>query len=467
MTNLTPDPKYPGTISKAPGGGWVATPDGGQPTRCTLVPIGNESDLHKRFDRLVRRAERLGLTAPVLTRVADVARQIRAEYGGHRWVRSALYTLVAAPVHFGGWSFVAAIQHMTDDDGRARNIIRSAPAFRTESVSPLLRKAYPVCEHCNTARKRNDTFVIQHNDGSRKQVGRQCLRDYVGDSDGADVLAYAAFESEVWAIADTESWAMGGSVNAWGTATVLALTIASVGIHGWASRSSVYKNGGRSTSSIVLETLTASLNDGAELRVLWKQRDPETRGRFVQPWGKAEEAKAEAVLAWADGIDDDTDSDYLWNLKVACSMGATSAKELGIVCSAVTAYDRAMQRAKADAARAVVAETSKAIGKAGDKIGRKLTAADKRKGAAAHPELTVEVTGTHVINGDYGPTTIVSMSSTCGSVVKWFASGKLTDDGSPLLVGGTYTLVGTVKRHSEYRGVTETQVTRCILTPAR
>ena len=125
-----------------------------------------------------------------------------------------------------------------------------------------------------------------------------------------------------------------------------------------------------------------------------------------------------------------------------------------------------MQRAKADAARAVVAETSKAIGKAGDKIGRKLTAADRRKGAAAHPELTVEVTGTHVINGDYGPTTIVSMASTCGSVVKWFASGKLTDDGSPLLVGGTYTLVGTVKRHSEYRGVTETQVTRCILTPA-
>ena len=111
---------------------------------------------------------------------------------------------------------------------------------------------------------------------------------------------------------------------------------------------------------------------------------------------------------------------------------------------------------------------SAAIGKAGDKIGRKLSTADKRKGAEAHAALTVTVKDTRLFDGEYGTSELVSMTDTEGNVLKWFASGRAnSDDGKQVTVGSTYTLVATIKGHGEYRGVTETKVNRCVLTPAQ
>ena len=469
MSKLIIDRDYTGTVERR---GWASSPlkrdyiatgaDGIEHTTIR-VPIANLAQLHKRFDKLVRKASRLGFDAPVLTRVADLSVPKRNEVDIIEWHRFALFTLVAKPVHFSGWVFVAAIQHVATEDGY-RNVVRTSPHFEGAAVDPIIRTSRPVCEHCNTARKRNDTYVIQHDDEwrARKQVGRQCLRDYVGEATGAEILRSAQYERELSDFID-DDWGAGSSgISAWDVRAVLAITLASVELRGWTSRGNARQYGYHATADHVLGTLTET-NDEQQRRA-WDQEGPS----FVAPWGDAEREQADTIIEWAEAIADDTDSDYLWNLKVACSLGGITYRELGIVCSAVAAYERHVKGERLRREREAAAEVSAAIGRAGDKIGRKLSAADKRKGAEAHAALTATVSDTRLFDGDYGTSELVSMTDADGNVLKWFASGRAnSDDGERVVVGNTYTLVATIKGHGEYRGVTETKVNRCVLTPAQ
>jgi hypothetical protein len=440
---------------------YIAIAADGTEQTAIRVPVANAGRLRERFDKLVRKANRLGFEPPVLTKVADLSVPKRNEADIIEWHRFGLYTLVAKPVHFNGWAFVAAIQHIATEDGY-RNVVRTSPRFEGTAVDPIIRTSRPVCEHCNTARKRNDTYVIQHDDGSRKQVGRQCLKDYVGEATGAEILRSAQYERELGDFID-DDWGTGsGGAKAWDVRTVLAITLASVELRGWTSRGNAREYGYHATADHVLGTLTETKDE--EQRRAWDQEGLS----FVPPWGDAEREQADTIIEWTEAIADDTDSDYLWNLKVACSLGGIAYRELGIVCSAVAAYERHVKGERLRREREVAAKVSAAIGRAGDKIGRKLSAADKRKGAEAHAALTVTVSDTRLFDGEYGTSELVSMTDADGNVLKWFASGRAnSDDGERVTVGSTYTLVATIKGHGEYRGVTETKVNRCVLTPAQ
>ena len=70
-----------------------------------------------------------------------------------------------------GYSVVAKLEHLEEG-----NFVY---AF-ADNVSPEWQKAEPVCEHCKTKHFRKNTFVVRHEDGSEKQVGSTCLKDYCG-----------------------------------------------------------------------------------------------------------------------------------------------------------------------------------------------------------------------------------------------------------------------------------------------
>jgi len=446
----------------------VSTEPDGSRLDVVQVPTRNVRDMLKRFEKLCRKAKRLGLDEPVLAKVGDLSEKFRTDVGIDGWKRYALYTVEATPVHFDGWSFVATIEHIATEDGY-RNVVRTSPRFEGEAIDPIIRTSRPVCEHCNTARKRNDTFVIQHDDGKRMQVGRNCMKDYLGDATGAEVLSAASFEREIRAFID-EGWGDLGGFGSRGdrgydVVGVLAVTVAAVERFGFMSRSKARDYGYESTADMVHFTLEADrVRHDIDLRRKWRQDDGH---RFVVPWGDAERERAATIIDWAATIPDDTDSDYLWNLKVVCSLGGVTGRELGILCSAVNAYGRATKGEARRKAREAAKATSDHFGAAGDKIGRKLSAADKRKGATAHEARTVTVAMTKLFDGYYGTKELVSMTDEDGNVFKWFASGHaLSDDGERVTEGETYTLVATIKGHGEYAGVKETNLNRCVLTRA-
>lgn len=72
-------------------------------------------------------------------------------------------------------------------------------------------------------------------------------------------------------------------------------------------------------------------------------------------------------------------------------------------------------------------------------------------------KLTVRVTVSKVsdFTGAYGATRCHTMHDSEGHVFTWFASSARYD------VGTVLTLVGTVKKHDSYKGVSQTVLTRC------
>ena len=455
---------------------FVAVDADGTKHDVTLVPWANRRHLEKKFAKLVRKAIRLGFDAPVLTHVGDVvvSRQVENEWGVvEKFVFNyGAYTLVAAPVHFSGWSFVATINHTQVDDGQYINLINKAPDFADADLGVELRNARPVCQHCNTARRRNDTFVIRHDDSRQIQVGRNCLQDYLGDADGTSLLSYATFVAELRGFCEDDLFGLdsGKQVEAYSVGAVLAWAAASIEFRGFVSRGSVYENGyGLATADHVINTLAtlfrrggATAKDRKYLAEGWGQKE------WAVPVTESHRELAESIIEWTRTISDDTDSDYLWNLKVACGLHTISSKQIGIVASAVTAYDRHINGQRRKAEQEKVAATSEYIGKKGDKIGRKLSAADKRKGAAAFPALTVTVSFTRSFETAWGTTTLVSFTDTDGNVLTWFASnGAYDTDGKQVEEGNTYTLVATIKGHKDYKGIKQTSVNRCNLTPVQ
>jgi hypothetical protein len=73
----------------------------------------------------------------------------------------------------GDWEFVATVEHADE----AGNLIKSVPG--AGQIPIKFRKTQPICEHCNTARRRFETFVIRNRKtGDHKQIGRNCLQDF-------------------------------------------------------------------------------------------------------------------------------------------------------------------------------------------------------------------------------------------------------------------------------------------------
>ena len=88
------------------------------------------------------------------------------------------------------WNFLATIQPVSD----GVNLVRSYVG----EVDHSYRTIEPRCEHCNTVRNRKDTFVIQNVvNGETKQVGRNCLADFIGHPSAETVAKFYESLSEI------------------------------------------------------------------------------------------------------------------------------------------------------------------------------------------------------------------------------------------------------------------------------
>lgn len=71
----------------------------------------------------------------------------------------------------GNYSVVAKIEHL--DGG---NVV----AAFSDEANPAWAKLKPHCDHCNGNHGQRITFIVRGEDGTEKQVGRTCLKDYCG-----------------------------------------------------------------------------------------------------------------------------------------------------------------------------------------------------------------------------------------------------------------------------------------------
>jgi len=326
-----------------------------------------------------------------------------------------------------GWAFVANVERIGDE-----RLLHVHPEHE-ETVPARFRQHSNTCDHCSTDRRRRYFYILQHEDGRYVQVGKSCLRDFMGHSPAA-VLS--------WSVAlggldeDLEGWGgSGGGTQQFDLAYILTLTAVAIADFGWTSKGAAEAAGDEDrvrvpTVSHVTDHLFPRSWQG---RYGVTEHTPKLRD--AEPEETADIADA---IAWAASHDALSDNDYLQNLGVLARAEIAPANRLGLVCSMLSSFRRDRDRTEAKRVEREATPESNYFGEV--KV-------------RADYELTV--TGSTSWESEYGVTYLYFFTDAAGNRAKWFASRE-----QELETSERYTIKATVKAHEEYEGRKETTLTR-------
>lgn len=405
-------------------------------TKTYKVPGANISALKRRLDVLARRANRLGCPPITFTVGAPETVEYRDEHGFRKMKREYPVSVEGPEPKIGDWIFLAAID-LIEDEFLVRAIGDVTEFIKRKAKFPNLKDyAGAGCDHCNLDRKRKNLFLVGNDAGEIKRVGRTCLKDFTGHGDPEALVKGMTYLMEAKGLcedAEALEGGGGGGDKTYNLLTVLAFADAVIGKHGWLGKGKAHDLGGVPTADYVSSLLNSPKNRPLEIEITKGNRE-----------------KAEAAAEWLAelGAAEEGDlNDYLDNLAVIGRLGYVPIKNLGLTVSAVNAYDRELaDRAKKALATKLAAES--------DHFGK----LKERK------VFTLTHLSVFAYEGNYGITFFNLFVDPDGNVAVW-ATNKAypVGDGEKFVPGVVYKIKGTVKKHGEYNGIKETNITRCVV----
>lgn len=390
-------------------------------TRAFRIPVENLPDLTARFEKLAKRAVKLGVPAPTFTAIAVEETDTAGVLDTWHWV-----VVEGAAPKFAGWELTAviALDHAEPD---APNVVTTVGAADLDEILAW-RGLGDVCDHCHVDnRGRNKLVVVTHETGERKIVGTTCLRDFLGHTSPTAIATWAQWIEDA---ADLREYEERGARTEYrfDPVTYLAWTVRAITDNGWVPRS----RGGEALPTADVATELLLLDAGIV--------KPTRHSPKPDPLLDAELATATDALTWAKAVA--PTNDYLANLQAVASKTSLRYSDLGLAASAVTAFQRDHSRAIEKAAVATATAGSVHFGAVKERL-----------------DVTGTVTMVRIFEGFYGPTALVKLLIG-GNVAVWWCSNVAKAPAQ----GATVTGKATVKAHEEYEGVAQTVLTRAALT---
>lgn len=378
---------------------------------------GNMDRLEKKLTKIQDKCQKYGCEFSMRV-VGETYKKVSAGDNGQTETLRFVQVEASGIAKVDGWEFIATIEHDTPT-----NIIR---AFRTEY--PIPYKYYttdPVCEHCNSNRNRKDTYLIRNTEtGEFKQVGKSCLRDYTNGLSAEAVAQYISwFDSlimgEIPSGAHSEVY--------YNTQELLQYAVEAVNLYGY-QKTYDYDGQFNWYSTRAVATTMVNLSTGCREHI--KNGFNENR--------EGNKEKAAEVLAFVKTLPDEYG--YISNLKTICSKEYCKDRDVGILVSAIACYNRELKRAEEQKKASEQLSSSTWVGAVGDRI----------------DIGEVEVKTLTSWSTIYGVTHLYQMIDKNGNVYTWKTNGMIDRK--------TVSVKGTVKEHTEFRGVKQTELTRCKLT---
>lgn len=384
-----------------------------------LIPEPNMERLTKKLTRIKNKCERFGLGYSF----SILGETFKEEDGEiHKYFQIAVDGVAV----LNGWRFVATIEHK--DGG---NIIRQYDT--TVEIPTKYRTVAPICEHCNSKRRRRDTYIIQNEAGEFKQVGKSCLLDYTSGLSAENVAAFMqGFDLEDYSGAPVGGWKRYFDLKEY-----LSCAYEVTRIFGFSPTSSM---GG--TAAMVWECDTIQRRGPNRKNRSEVSTFERMEAERYNPEGEEAQNAAERIIDWAKSFKD-SDNSYLYNLSVLCSSDFVEGRDLGILASAPHSYNRAMEREEERKLRE-----------------QKKKEEQERRGASQYigtvgEKLEVDVDSFSVLTSfstQWGITIIYKFVSD-GNTIIWKTSSELPETVSHIS--------GRVKEHSEFNGEKQTVLTRC------
>lgn len=401
---------------------WVSEPMTG---KTVTVLAGRVPEAMKTLERLAKKARRFGCPDVTVTRGErrHEDRTVTEWNGASRRVREVVQDLhvTGDPVVVGSYRFLAKIELTS-----AGCMVQTAPG---ETVDESYRHTDGHCDHCKSNRQRRDVFVVRNLDtGEQLQVGRTCLRDFLGTDDPASIVTRFRFWSEVEE--QEREWA--GSLP-WAASTIALLELSAVAIRlfGWCSKGQANIDESLTPTASYVNIALCETNC---------PHDAKLKRQMVTGLNDADRNLAQETLAHFRGLER-SGSDYIHNLRVALADDTVSnPRHIGLVVSAVASYIREQERELRLTREREQAGDSIHLGQPGERL----------KGIQV-TQIEARVVG----GSQFGECVLVKFVDAQGNILTWF-----TGSGTDRQVGEQMVIDGTVKRHTDYKGVKETQLSR-------
>ena len=331
-----------------------------------------------------------------------------------------------------GWELIASVEHTS-----AGNIYSKV---RGDVEIPLrYRDSAPFCEHCHSDRHRKSTFIVRNVEtGEFKQVGKSCLTDFTHGMSASFAAYLASLRSIFEEIEeDIPSCSGGWHTPMYDVEEILRYAAETIRHFG-------YVKSGDADSTRSRAELFFDVSHG------WTRFMPyEEVGRIenlmcsigFDPESAEAVEMTNAALAWL--AEQGADTDYMHNLKTVVALGAADRRRFGLLVSLFPTYDRDLEVQAQRKAEAEAGKGSEYVGAEGDRV-------------------SVEVESCKLLTSwessfGYRPTTVYlwKIVGKDGNVYTWKTQNWLDVDRPPVSVKGT------VKAHKEFRGVKQTELTRC------
>jgi hypothetical protein len=342
------------------------------------------------------------------------------------------------PPKLDGWTFAAVVDHLSN------GCITRYPAATHEIDLTPYRGVDATCDHCATSRKRHETFIVVHDTGNEKRVGRNCLADFLGHSNPASLIGHLNLWGRAFALVEgAEEAGFGTGVTYLDLPVFLGHVALQMRTHGWLSRGAAYE-----------QNRSDATADVAQYCYWAPEKSPVGTPTFEDV------ARGAKALEWARALTDAEigDNDYLYNLHAVCADDYIRPKRGGLAGSVIVAAERVFEKRAQKAADAQ---------KSNEHVG------------SVKERLTLDLTlvSTREINGFYGVSILHRFEDVAGNLFVWFATnpeiipaGYVTPgrgDKRAINVGETHTLAGTVKGHDDFKGRNQTKLTRVSVPPKK
>lgn len=390
----------------------------------------NMATFEDKIKKLKRKASKIGNGNIAFEIVGESIKTIKTDMKEYHYkMIHVVITGNETPV-IAGWEFVATIKHYSE----AGNILNKIPTFAGE-LPERFHKVDTICEHCGTHRMRKDTYILFNAEsGEFKQIGKSCLKDFLGHASPEAFASYAEYLCEI----DEEDWECVGSgcytpryenVVEW-----LAVTKMWIDQFGYVSRN---RRNELSEEGKYVSTTSQEINDQF-FPTPKVRRELEDSGKWIGTPSEEAREYARQAVEYVKNLEAKTE--YERNLQVLVASDMFALRMSGYITSIIPYYAKAMEHIKAKEAEAEGKKSlkdSQHVGEIGKRVDFKLI-----------------VNKVMRFESMFGITKIHIMSDENGNQFVWKTTSATLSEGTE------YSLKATIKDHTCYNGIRQTELTR-------
>lgn len=389
----------------------------------TAVPMEGFETLKDKVKKLNKRAKKIGYGELSIEASEPYFIKHWDEIYLNNWWEKVCDVIIKGEMpQYKNWIFVGTVEGYPN----GKNILYINPKIvekiRENVDIEKYRSEKSHCDHCKINRFRKNTFLIYNIETKElKTVGSTCIKDFFGH----DIPTFNLFSKIMKEFEDGNFYDIKEKCKFIDLKSYLACACQVIKEDGFVSKKKAYERG--------LDPTVDTVNNyyfDKNIQILHNFK--------IEDYNRE---LAEKVFEWGKPLKDRENlNDYLYSLSVIFENECFEIKAAGFVVSSIHAYKNEMN----------LYETKKESNYVGE--------VKKRY------EFELNIDKLLPFQSDFGVVFMHCMSDNDGNQFVWFGSKVLINgDGVHADTGDVVKIKGTVKCHKEYKGIKQTQLTRCSL----